>query len=377
MLDGETLQTIADAVVPDAALRVRQQRLGPEILRTVRAIRAATNEARTVNQPLLFDHIALQVREPSVPAELLLVAPGRYRNPKEAAFGMQDAWPSDGHLTATAARSVFSTVERAHRLRGVTVEWLVTDFDDFANDSHRDGASRFWTLFLGTQDGRLGGFSPDHRIALARITEGRRIPLRTPAFDPADSEVVMHSRTRRITEMRTPSPRVSEIPTPPPGKTAIAILWDQGGTTNAAVDLDLYVQPPSGGPELYFAKPESQYGRLFRDVRQSLAASPESWRSTWEYVELSDDSLPTEVWINLYQGRGPIHGIVRVFRSGQEVELGFELPAVLGDHASDRSRRSNSPQWIRVPLSDVTAPAAVSAEPSIQPESLAASPTGR
>ena len=353
LLDAVQMSTVIDVTVPSGPLRVRQQKLTSEIVRVVRTLRGATNVGSPFNAPRLLDHVGLQLRSPGSPLSLLLIAPSRYRNPKEPAFDMSTRWPSDGHLSAGGNRSVFSTVERAHQLDQVSVEWLVTDMEEFSNQGHAEGATRFWALYIATQGGRLEGFSPDFRNAFLGVTGTRRANRPVPDLSPADRELAMHSRTIRA----APAPvvaatnAVSEIPAPPPGKTGLAIIWDSRPGEDGPVDLDLHVQPPGGGPEIYFGHPTTPYGRLFRDIRQSLPTSNGPWRSSWEYVEVEGETLPNEVWINLYSGRGPIRGILRTFCRGRELDIAFELPAGLGDRASEGSRRAASPQWVRIGLS--------------------------
>lgn len=355
LVDAAQLETVVDVTVPPGNIRLRQQKLAPEIIRAVRTLRAATNAAAPFNAPRLLDHIGMQIRTSGRPLNLLIIGPSRYRNPKEPAFDMSATWPSDGHLSAGVDRSVFSTVERDHRLDQVTVEWLVTDMKEYANQSHAEGVSRFWNLYIATQGGRLGGFSPDFRNALLGASGARRTNRPVPELDPTDREVVMHSRIVHRTPAATSTTNaVLDIPSPPPGKTGLAIIWEPGPGAGGRVDLDLHVQPPGGGPEIYFGRPISPFGRLFRDVLQSLPAANGPWRSSWEYVELEGDALPNEVWINLYSGRGPVQGILRTHDKGRELNIRFEFPEVLGDWAQRGRERETSSQWKRVNLQPMT-----------------------
>jgi len=121
LLDGSRLQTEADVRIPEGSLRLRQERLLPDIARMVKAIRGATNTGVPFNVPRLLDFVVREVRTNGESISILLLGPSLYRNPQEPTFDMTRHWPSDGHLLAGFDRSVFSAVERAHRLDGVTL----------------------------------------------------------------------------------------------------------------------------------------------------------------------------------------------------------------------------------------------------------------
>jgi hypothetical protein len=59
------------------------------------------------------------------------------------------------------------------------------------------------------------------------------------------------------------------------------------------------------------------------------------------------------MWINLYSGRGPAQGEVRVLRKGREHRIAFTFPAVNGNRGVDASRRERSEHWIRIDLQPI------------------------
>lgn len=368
VVQAATLNTVVDLTVPDAPIRLRQQRLMPQIALLVQSIRGADDPTVGFNVPVVLDHLSQQVRQAGVATTILLLGPALYQNPKEPAFDLSTGWPSDGHLAAGAGRSVFSTVDRAHRLDGINVNWLVTDTKALVNEGHRDGIARFWSLFVGTQGGMLTAFSPDLRNVFAQTTQGRRQPAMNVSLDPQDDQVVMRSRriealpqalqTNAAASKPSRGPIKVALPTTAKGNTGLAIVWQTEPGQSSAVDLDLYVQPPAGGPELYFGCTRSPQGHYYRDIRQSLPIQDGNWQALWEFVELEGDQLPPVVWINLYSGRGPIQGQLRLQFRDQQFTRNFSLPPCSGDGGVSRASqdtRAKLPQWVRLDLAALVA----------------------
>jgi hypothetical protein len=334
----------------------------PEIVAVVVALRGATNAGACFNVPRVLDHVARQVRQPGLPPSILLLGPSLYRNPQEPAFDLTERWPGDGHLAAGRERSVFSTVERAGRLEGCAVAWCVTDAGAPVNEAHREGVLRFWTLFAGTQGGVLTAFSPDAANVFRLLLEGRGGPVLAAAVDEADRGVVMHARrleTVAVDARAEVAPvdalARAELPPVPPGGLGLGIVWQVPPGRSGKVDLDLYVLPPAGGPELYFGNPLSSHGRHHRDVREAGAGDGE-WRATWEFVELADDAVPCEAWVNLFTGSGPVQGELRLQHRGQIHRVRFTLPAVEGNRALGKHERAAHPQWLRIGLEELAGP---------------------
>lgn len=374
LLDGSRLQTEADARVPEGSLRLRQERLLPDITRMVKAIRGATNSMAAFNVPRLLDYLAREVRTGSERTSIILIGPALYRNPQEPTFDMTRHWPSDGHLVAGFERSIFSTVERAHRLDGISLAWGVIDTSDPISDTHHAAILRFWALFVGTQGGTLTSFSPDLTRVFANALETGRRPICPLDLDSKDTEVVMRSRhpevqreekkpiavTNAPPSQAAPTPTNAPVPAPPaprldvrlpqvaPQNTGLGIVWVNDGSGSNPADLDLYVLP-STGAELYFGRTTTDTGRYYRDVRQSLPASGD-WRASWEFVELTGETLPKEVWVNLFSGRGPVKGELRLQYKGKVHTVGFALPQADGDASAGKDRRTTSPAWVRIKL---------------------------
>jgi len=351
LLDGTALHAITSFVVPEGSLRLRQQRIAPAFARGAHAVRSATNRSANFDIPRILDHIAREIRESGRESIVILVGPSLFKNPKEPSFDLTSGWPSDGHLTAGPERSLFSTVERSGALEQTAVHWCVTDLGNAVNDAHRSGVERFWTLFIGTQGGVLSSFSPDPLAAFAIHRASR--PVLTTRINPKDTDVTMRQAQREVRAERTAGlePELTVVlPQLPPENSGFGIVWSSNRAGASDVDLDLYVQPPVGGPELFFGKTESAYGRYYRDIRHAQAAAGD-WRQQWEFVEIRGEVLPQEVWINLYAGHGPVQGEFRLQHRGTSYSTPFSLPAVDGDLGSGRSQRANRRAWVKIQVS--------------------------
>ncbi|HMO66019.1 MAG TPA: hypothetical protein PKE47_12495, partial [Verrucomicrobiota bacterium] len=194
------------------------------------------------------------------------------------------------------------------------------------------------------------------------LLEGRGEPVLAAAVDAADRGVVMHARRLETVAVDTRAEVApvdalarAELPATPPGGIGLGIVWQVAPGRPGNVDLDLYVQPPGGGPELYFGNPLSPHGRHHRDVRQARTEAGD-WQATWEFVELADDAVPREAWINLFTGHGPVQGELRVQHRGRVERVRFTLPAVEGNRALGKNERAAHPQWLRIGLEEFATP---------------------
>ena len=79
------------------------------------------------------------------------------------------------------------------------------------------------------------------------------------------------------------------------------------------------------------------------------------WQAVWEYVEVEAAQInePT-CWLNVYEARGPVRGIVRLQFDGRVVDRPFEFNVTTGNHGRDGNfpARSHSPYWQRVNFMD-------------------------
>jgi hypothetical protein len=364
ILDALRLREIADVTREDSVPRLRQQRHAREIAAVFNFVK--TNSGASLNVPAIFDEIGRQMRPGA--CDVLVIGSGMFHAPTES-LDLRRGWPSDGHLSAGKERSILSTVEHARQLDRIGIHWMVTDLPDVLNESHRYGLERFWSLFVGSQGGVLATYSGNFRMVLASALAGRRTACNKAEINPFDAEVVLHSRVidvpsrdsrvRAVTNVifLTNSITVtnmvraaSVLPRVGAGKVGIGIVWGPDPKSDAAVDLDLYVVVPRDNTELFYRNTTSAHGRYFRDIRQSQPGEGTDWQSMWEFVELDGDQVPSEIWINLFSGTGPVSGEVRVQQLGQDRVIPFSVPTGAGNYGANAARREQDFHWVKVRL---------------------------
>lgn len=378
VFDAARMNTVADIVVPPGTLKLRQAAAMPQITNVAAVVRGASDSSRFFDVPNILDYVGRQLRGDGEELMVVLMGPAIYRNPKEPAYDMSSKWPSDTHLVVPRNQSIFSTLDRSNVLENVAVSWFVSDANAVANDTHGDGLSRFWSLYIATQGGVLTGYAPDLVNAFSLARDGRQAPYRMVQVQRGESALEMHAAlqspaaapksvptpvrimtvtnvvnetnivtlTNRLVELRD-----SPFPATSPGKTRIGLVWLTPRGTSQCIDLDLHVQVPFDGAELSFINARTPHGRYFRDVREAAnEAKDGNWAATWEAVELDGNQLPREVWVHIYSGRGPCQGELRVLYQGAEHRVAFAFPAVRGDSNATPSRRETSDRWLRIDL---------------------------
>jgi hypothetical protein len=95
--------------------------------------------------------------------------------------------------------------------------------------------------------------------------------MRSRRIEHLPASVATNASVASVTEGvgRSPSP----FPTVASQDTGIGIVWQTVPGQSSQIDLDLYVQPSQGGPELLFDSTALPQGRYRRDLRQSLPTS--------------------------------------------------------------------------------------------------------
>ena len=377
LVQSDPLGSLADVQVPDGSLVLRQQLVGGSIARFNATMRSATNIAGLWVLPRLLDEAGRNWMAPN--DILVLVGPALHDDPRRPGFNFTTNWPSDGHLLADAQRSPFSTVERRHLLEGVRVFWVVTDASKMVSDDQAMAVRRFWSLYVSLQGGILVNYSADVTSVFANAAMGRSNPILTATVDPNDTNVVMRSDQPQLAGKREPDKSTNVIvvtqivtktnivnetdmvyqakdadfPQPASGKAVVGAFWWPAPGVSRELDFDIYVRVPRDRVELSYKNTNSPRGRFFRDIRHAQGVTNGDWRASWEAVELDGDDLPPEIWINLYSGRGPAQGEVRVLRRGREHRIAFTFPDVRGNGGVDAYRRERSEHWLRIELQSI------------------------
>ncbi|MCX6923691.1 MAG: hypothetical protein NT154_10865 [Verrucomicrobia bacterium] len=180
----------------------------------------------------------------------------------------------------------------------------------------------------------------------------------TPQVAPPPAPVEAPPRPQQeplikpASQVQTPTPVPTEIPSPALGNIGIAAVWSADRDT----DIDLWVAAKPGIPEAYWHRPRVERVRYFRDIRTSQRDRVTiEWHQAWEYVEVERAHIgdPT-VWLNVYAASGPVTGIVRVQFDGRIVDRPFQFDVRRGNKGLDSNQpaRAHSPYWQEVKLAD-------------------------
>jgi outer membrane protein OmpA-like peptidoglycan-associated protein len=148
----------------------------------------------------------------------------------EPAFNMQDGfYPSDGHILAGKKGSIYGTAEKKDALKDVAIHFCYLH-ESFTNDDQRNQIGRFWTLFIGQQDGVLASFAADLSLVFDRAAQNSRQPFMNAMIDKKDSKIEMHKIVRRELPTQTEmikteaAPANTPItPTPQPAAPALEV----------------------------------------------------------------------------------------------------------------------------------------------------------
>lgn len=155
-------------------------------------------------------------------------------------------------------------------------------------------------------------------------------------------------------------PVIKEIPKAPTGHIGIAAIWQVPIRSSRNADVDLFVAAYPGASEVYWKRPRAEGAIYFRDIRHaSEAQSSESWRTSWEYVEVSHAEISrVSLWLNVYDTSGPITGIVRVQFDGKVVDKPFRFDVTRGNRGNDSriADRRRSRFWQEIRLEEMFEP---------------------
>jgi hypothetical protein len=306
---------------------------------------------------------------------------------REPGFSMgSDLYPNDAHLVASPEQTVYSTVGKKQRLAHVTVHWIYPSEAIWANELHSQRVRRFWCLFMGLQEGTLANFTsdingafravankcatpvgsfsldPEEKKLEMRLALPREIPVWMPAAPPGSVPVsptissvqaIGAGSQQRLSQNQQPSQRAAvnfPIAAPADSSLGIGLMWRQ------PCDLDLYVRPAPGQPELWFRNTVSPEGYYHHDYQSgNLRGQPS--RFDYEYTELNKgpvDIRQVQAWVNYYQGTTTTPtGVVVVWYQGKQFTADFSIGASNGNHGADSAHRAGSPYWAKLDLTKI------------------------
>lgn len=293
---------------------------------------------------------------PEREADILLLGSWQYLDRRDGRWAIIDRfYPSDAHIRAARAETPFGTAGAEERLRGGTLHFCWPGGDAaFETDAYREAVTRFWTLYVTAQAGRIGTFSQDMSTCFQRWRAGEATGQ--AAYAPIAGG--------KIEMLRAPGPVAAFVPdtmdqpgeyflrddvpisrTPPTAMKGIAWI---GLKWNAPCDVDLYSRPDGSSQWLYYGQVRSADGRFNKDF---LSATGET---QFEYIEFVRpiDLATAEVAINLYSGElaVPPEGVIRVWFGGRVYEAPFKLAAKRGNRGALPMTGAN---WLRIDLRKV------------------------
>ena len=311
---------------------------------------AKSNFDSAVRLPQFCDFLA-QTRpgaERKIP--LLLIGSPIYDDVREPQFSMAAGYyPSDAHLRASRAESIFGFDAAARSEPALEVYWSYFG-DPWISDLHRERVTRFWALYLERRAGRLASFSSDLETAARAFcarTDGADAASNGWAPDPQQTklEMVRSSRTVQAVDWLTGDSSGQDNPPPPSrmtGPLKIGIRWKDN------IDLDLYARPRPGAERLFFQHPHSAEGYYFKDHRSSPGRE-------YEYIEFETpvDIRDAQASVNFYAGfcpGGPT-GEVRIEFLDRIYRGSFSIESDEGNQG--RGGRSQAKFWSDIPIQQI------------------------
>jgi hypothetical protein len=224
--------------------------------------------ASALHVPQFLGLAGAQLRTAGAPAHILLIGAPLYVDPENPAWSMAGAYPSDGCILAAPSESLFSTKDRRTLLAGVAVHWSYLR-EDWENPYQRDRITRFWSLYVHSQQGVLATFAADLNLAMQRSLGGEQNPSMRAQLDASDTSVEMRS--------------ILGLPTAPPLRmnpvAGSASLRPESSTTAIRIGPDLPANPPRASSPLTGSAPRELPGTAgalqpFGDKDEPAAATP-------------------------------------------------------------------------------------------------------
>lgn len=247
----------------------------------------------------------------------------------------------DGHFSAQADKSVFSTVGKETFLQGARIHILYPSKDWEINDSYRHYITRMWTLYIEAQGGALSSFTDDAPTFWMRVRNSAGALPHTFKREYTDKletfEMAPEQRKRTSIHER-------ELSTTPPSKSAmniadeveIGISW-----TCDVCDLDIYVRPNHVADVLYFGNTKTAEGLYHKDFVNSPQAVKGYETVTFKHaVDLRD----TFIAINWYGGHSHsgVRGEIRLAIGDKTYGLPFHIKGEKGNAALERDSVLNT-----------------------------------
>ncbi|MGH1404134.1 MAG: hypothetical protein ACRBDL_07810 [Alphaproteobacteria bacterium] len=241
----------------------------------------------------------------------------------------------DGHFSAQADKSVFSTVGKETFLQGARIHILYPSKEWEISDSYRHYITRMWTLYIEAQGGELSSFTDDVSTFRMRVrnsagalphTFKREYTDKLETFEMAPEQRKRTSIHERELSTTLPSKSAMNIA----DEVEIGISW-----TCDVCDLDIYVRPNHVADVLYFGNTKTAEGLYHKDFVNSPQAVKGYETVTFKHaVDLRD----TFIAINWYGGHSHsgVSGEIRLAIGDKTYGLPFHIKGENGNAALER-----------------------------------------
>lgn len=233
IIDATEQMLVTTFRVPEGAIfegqpKARMARMQVEMAALIKFVQHAPKpseqSAGTINLPRFLDYI-VQVVNGGKPTVIIIANPF-YVDSADEALNSRKTYFSDGHIMAESSASVFSTTQKQKALEGISFHYAHLT-NSFLNSLHEQKTKRFWSLYIGSQQGVLATFLADVGLTFQRAKQGIKTPCIQATVDLADTTVEMRSVTQpksSVASNHTPllaridplEPKVITLPAPPP-----------------------------------------------------------------------------------------------------------------------------------------------------------------
>lgn len=292
-------------------------------------------------------------------SDLIVLGSPVHHDPRIATLSMRGARvPNDGHIKASRAQSPYGTAGLQNRLKGYRVLLGIPSMDWAATDRHAYFTQRFLSLMIAAQGGQLTTFTTD----LGTLFQQAAKPLGGPleaysltatdklemiAFKPETAALSIYERElSRQVPARSALRRAEQV--------EIGISWDCGDC-----DLDLFARPGLHGEVIFYGKPVTATGRLFKDYQQSPAIT-----GGFETIAFAVpvDLTTLRLAINFYAGKVPQGGVtgeIRIAIGNHTWAKRFGIAANAGNKGKDanavmKSGQASNKAWVVVDPVNIT-----------------------
>jgi len=362
VFDAYNLQSITRVTVPESASfnspKTRANQFASEIGQirfflsheSERPDGSKTNFDAAIRVPQFCDF--LEQNPPSKDGaglSLLLIGSPLYQDAREPDFSMANGYfPSDGHLQAARADSIFGLNPGENPGAPLLVDWAYFG-DPWLSDLHHQKVERFWALYLERRASRLASFSSDLDTALrafAAQAPGASAVTQGWVADAKQTkpEMIRVNRTVQLVDWLTGDAGPNR-PAPPSrfvGPLKIGIRWKDD------IDLDLYATPHPGAETLFFQHTHSPEGYYDVDHRSSPGHE-------YEFIEFETpvDVRKAEAFVNFYKGSCPDgpRGEIRIEFLDHIYRGTFSIEATEGNRG--RSGPSQNEFWTQIPIREI------------------------